>query len=188
MGLVGWAEAADSVGCQKQQNDEGSYVTETIEVNAAEVSPVLDADKPEGAELMVDDKNSTMPSSEVAFTDSESAPAEEQSCFAPECDNVMTEAAEVLDAIRNVRLTSRLTDENVLDISRFELHEIEFLYNHAERVSFIDPFAVVKGLFEIKHRILEQAEDVETISSPNLDALLEFAESKYAKAFEDKDA
>ena len=148
----------------------------------------MDADKPENAVFMADDENSAMSSSEVTFANSESVSTEERLCSTPEYDTVTIEAAEVLNAIKNVRLTARLSDENVLDISRFELHEIEFLYDHAERVSFIDPFAVVKGLFEIKHRILEQAEDVETISSPNLDALLEFAESKYAKAFEGKDA
>jgi hypothetical protein len=86
-------------------------------------------------------------------------------------------------AIRSLRIRDIDGSGRSYDISLLEFHEVEFLFKHAERVSSVDYFNVVRELHAVKRRILNLAENPDVVDSTNIDTLINFAEEKYETSF-----
>lgn len=169
MGIVGWADAPNSIS-EEQLGDEETVIVEESEQVAEENDST-------GNQVEVKSEPITTPmkakSIETRALESVKTPLETSA------------GEELLEAIRSLKLKS---GKDECDISKFELHEVKFLFNHAERQGFSDYYGVVKEVFAVKHRILDKVDDIDDTESPNLDELLAFAESKYEQSFENGNA
>ena len=182
MGLIGWADAPNTIENEAQ----------AVAVTASE--PVPTPEKPE--EIQAEPE---------AVSEAESAIEEEPPSYIEEVsvENLANDFDDTDDSFVSVESINegreafgiqlfnaiaklRLLGDDAsgkYDISKFELHEIEFLFEHAERCGFDDYFGAVRSVFGVKHRILDDKGDIDSISSPNLDELLAFVEEKYEKSF-----
>lgn len=180
MGLIGWADAPNSI--EEDQTIPEPHAT-------PQASPIA-AVQPETHEMIesIDDSIGETPE-EVGASEElseNSVHAASHSEFEMgDCASESPTSNELLCAIRNLKLTGN-ADENRYDISKFELHEIKFLFEHAERCGSVDYFSAVREVFGVKHRILDEKIDIDSIESPNLDDLMAFVEGKYEKSFGDE--
>lgn len=177
MGLIGWADAPNSI--EEDQTIPEPHIT-------PQASPIMatQAETPEMIEG-VDDSIEEIPEKADANEEPSESPAHVASSSEFDIDGCASESPagnELLCAIRNLKLTGN-ADENRYDISKFELHEIKFLFEHAERCGSVDYFSAVREVFGVKHRILDEKIDIDSIESPNLDDLMAFVEGKYEKSF-----
>ena len=69
------------------------------------------------------------------------------------------------------------------DITRLELHEVEFMLKHAERSTNVDYYRIAREVHGVKRRILDLVDTPDLTSSNNLDALMNLVEDKYEASF-----
>lgn len=178
MGLIGWADAPNSIE-EDQVMPESSIPPQaaTIQDTQTEACEVAenadDSIKETHEEVDADKAPAETPGYAMSYAEYD---------MSDDCTSGSTANNELLCAIRNLRLTGN-ADEKRYDISKFELHEVKFLFEHAERCGSVDYFSAVREVFGAKHRILDEKIDIDSIESPNLDELMIFVEEKYAKSF-----
>lgn len=177
MGLIGWADAPNSI--EEDQTPPEPRMTPQV----APIEPEQ-TETPETIES-VDDSIEEAPEGVESNEELDENPAHIESHSGISVDDRASEnpaSNELLYAIRNLKLTGN-ADENRYDISKFELHEVKFLFEHAERCGSVDYFSAVREVFGVKHRILDEKIDIDSIESPNLDELMAFVEGKYENSF-----
>ena len=181
MGLIGWADAPNSIEEKKNELETQTPTASGFAAGSESLTPnePTQSDSP----LFGDDQTDTASAmdSEADAIDNGAA-VEDAETPGFESHEHGTLDSGLLLAIRNLRLTGS-EDENRYDISKFELHEIKFLFEHAERSGSIDYFAAVREVFGVKHRILDEKIDIDAVASPNLDELMAFVEEKYESSF-----
>lgn len=178
MGIVGWADAPNSIDNQAVSKPASQTPTPPAGIVQPVSSEEVMEETLDGDEGALDDPgyeynevSAEMPVGPSSLWDEENP------------DNDTSKASyELIEAIRNLKL-SWFEDDNRCDISKFELHEIKFLFDHAERCGFADYYDVVREVFGVKHRILDERGDIDSITSPNLDELMSFVEAKYERSF-----
>lgn len=106
-------------------------------------------------------------------------------CKQIESENAMpvTDFDQVVDAIRALKLRDADGSGETCDISQIELHEIEFVIRHAERVGDVDFFKLAREVHAVKHRILEMTDTPDYVNSSNLDSLMKLVEEKYEESY-----
>ncbi len=181
MGLIGWADAPNSI----EENKGEIKMRAPSAPGLAAGSEPLTWHEPSQSDSPLFDNTLTdsMPiaDGEDGKTDV-SAFIEDEEASGLAVEDQRSPNDELLLAIRNLRLAGN-EDEGRYDISKFELHEIKFLFEHAERIGGVDYFVAVREVFGVKHRILDKKVDIDAVSSPNLDELMAFVEGKYEDSF-----
>lgn len=177
MGLIGWADAPNSIE-EDQTLPEPRITPQVVPIESEQ------AEAPDTIEG-IDDSIEEAPEGAKSNEELDENPVNIESRSEFDVDDCASEnpaCNELLYAIRNLKLTGN-ADENRYDISRFELHEVKFLFEHAERCGCVDYFSAVREVFGVKHRILDEKNDIDSIESPNLDELMAFVEEKYENSF-----
>lgn len=171
MGIVGWADAPNEADNDDQLNT--AFETPSSSTDSLEVSEQIDELEQVNEGSVEEDQSEY--SVEYVLGEEGVAPT-----LAGENERVCS--PELIEAVHQLRLNKKSDDPGIVDISKFELHEIMFLYEHAASMGLVNEYDFVRELFAVKHRIMESVEDIDSVSSPNLDELLEFAEDKYAQS------
>lgn len=121
--------------------------------------------------------------------DEEVEPAREctlQECSpAPECRQKAEDTLleQLVECIRNLKLRDVDGSGQCCDITRLELHEVEFMLKHAERSTNVDYYRIAREVHGVKRRILDLVDTPDLTSSNNLDALMNLVEDKYEASF-----
>lgn len=176
MGIVGWADAPNEAEIVSQSHSvvEGASSTSIespVTVEQTEELETFDLDANNDlTEYGTSEHSAECTRGEYADIPS-TADEVERSC-----------SPELIEAIHQLRLNKKNDDVAVIDISKFELHEIMFLFDHSASMGQVNEYEFVRELFAVKHRIMEMVEDIDSVTSPNLDELLQFAENKYQQS------
>lgn len=185
MGLIGWADAPNTEENKEAFPGDVTQVPTAPAINQELLSEAETAERSVSvAEVPIDSNDALDFNYEVSVSRTSVSVSDWGFDSVSEEDKGKAAAIELFNAIRGLRLNQH-NDETGMrnDISKFELHEVKFLFDHAERCGFEDYFTVVKEVFAVKHRILDEGNDIDAVESPNLDDLLEFVEAKYEKAY-----
>ena len=180
MGIVGWADAPnttedESVSLESAQSESIGTIL------PPPAAPVLE----EIVQVSSDDNSFEGGEDEDEYVGEESISRSIIPLDDWEDDQVSEAAIELMNAIRGLRLCQSEQGGSIrCDISKFELHEVKFLFDHAERCGFDGYFSVVREVFGVKHRIIDEGLDIDSVDSSNLDDLLSYVEAKYEKAYD----
>lgn len=191
MGIIGWADAPNTIEKKTAIPPVGVAAPyETVEQSHQPVTEVARQAAPDTNVPIKEDCNSQ---NEIHVNSDLSSNAEirAEEPVSERVDFVeKTVFEQLVEAIRSLKLKQsgdfEILGQNPvehIDISKLELHEVEFLINHAYRTGDMDFFALVREVHAVKRRILDMTDKPDSVSSVNLDSLMELVESKYSEAF-----
>lgn len=158
--------------------DDASTTPNPLNLNeAAAVPSPLNTDTPPAASDAAPDAVTGDAPTPTLKATADDTPTPERFMPAP----VSSKAAndEVVSTIRNLRLWPSPEDKNTCDISLIELHEVGFVLKHAARFDDLDYYKLAREAQQVKRQLLEVGAAPDSLSSPNLDKLIEFLEKKY---------
>lgn len=176
MGLVGWAEAP--LGGMRMELENGASVSGVPEVSGS--TPVqVESDNAisDNLDTLVNlDKDADIESQLEERID---VPADSSNgLFLSGKQEQCAIQDELLGLISQLELRGDAST-STLDISRIEFHEVVFVIEHASRNETLDYYRIARSLHAVKRRILQSELPPDSISCPNLDELIEYAEELY---------
>lgn len=182
MGLVGWSAAAEA----SNRGDASARPETSVEEGVAwSAAPTSGGNMEEGTFCASDDmeqeKHAISTCSEEVFDAEESDEASVTSFCLEDLDDPAREAFAVVQ-----QLTPRRAEEDDgVDISPFEVHEVMFVLEHAERQSSrLDYYRLARLAHAVKKEALEGRYRRDTLRSPNLDLLIKQIEEKYIASYQ----
>ena len=184
MGLIGWADAPNSAESNTTSPQTPQQASTVVPANMPEPDSLESQQGGIADSVGFEEDDDFGYVNEVSVSRSVISVNDWSDGVSLDVDKEQEATIELLNAIRGLRLNQRAQDGAThCDISKFELHEVKFLFDHAERCGFDDYFVAVKEVFGVKHRILDEVGDIDAVESPNLDELLAFVEAKYEKRY-----
>lgn len=171
MGLVGWADAPNSIdqNTVEPSTDESQELT----FDARDQPPTANSiqeNNPEESSFDADPNNAMAPSCSL---EGASESYEEDPCYFDQ----------IVEMIRDFKIRRKAYD---YDITYIERDELLFVLKHAERAEQLDYFKLIREVHAVLRRILEDDEiDERYIKSENLSAVLNYLIKRYDEVFED---
>lgn len=189
MGLIGWADAPALEPCDVKQSRLPSNDTypEGAGVDVAETAyqQRFFASAPAVVEPGVNASLTWLHDGYSADAE-EATPCESSQTIEEDASDKHEDLQnELFSVIASLKLRQDVPGQTY-DISKIELHEVQFVLDHAARIEALDYYKLARAIHGVKRQLLDANVPSDAIESPNLDVLMDYIEECYQRHLEEE--